>query len=111
MPPNGEAMFRMLLRDPFWVAPSEARKLTDREMWEWYILPQLERQEAEKGERDGPRERRRVIRDDDPAGMVRGGDGRPVNPEVALMMLASAGLGDPKQAAETIRQRREAKGR
>ncbi len=98
-PPHPDVMARMLLVDPFWVAPSEVERLTDREMWLDYIRPALEAQ----------RDRDKPVREEDPEGTIRDDKGRVVSTEQFLSMMAGAGLADPKQVAEVIQGAKEKK--
>lgn len=92
MPPP-HVMRSMLLRDPFWVAPSEVAKLTDREMWEWYVRPALDRQR---------RDDRAAARPDVPEGYAVDGEGRVLSSEDVLRALAGVGIARPAQVEEAI---------
>lgn len=103
-------MRRALLIDPFWVAPSEVLKLTDREMWEDYIRPALQKQKREEARERGDWSAvaQSVMRPDDPDGTVKDERGNVVPPEMVLAMLAGAGLpGARESLGEVIRKRRE----
>lgn len=102
-PPHPAEMRKALLRDPFWVAPSEVDNLTDKQMWEWYVRPALEAAERQDDAEAG-RPSRSPVRDDDPDGTVRDERGRVVPPEAFLMALAAAGSADPAQVSEAIRK-------
>jgi len=97
-------MRRALLADPFWVAPSEVERLTDREMWLDYLKPALERQRREDGAL--PRHHG-VIRPDDPDGTVRNERGEKVEPDQVLFLLMQAGMATKEQVEEAVRRKQE----
>jgi hypothetical protein len=103
-------MIKILLRDPFWVSPSEVASLTDRQMWELYILPALERQMRESDHTPmGPGSSvTSVLREDDPSGTIRDEFGREISPEAFLRTLAAQGVVSAAEVEETIRKAKEA---
>lgn len=43
----------MLLNEPFWLTPEQVGRLTDREAWEWYLKPGLDRARRMRESREG----------------------------------------------------------
>lgn len=99
-------MIPVLAAEPFWLPLAEILRLTDRQAWEIYLWPHIQRQRRSGEGRgscseppSGPTGPCEVIDD----------QGRPVSPESALWHMANAGLMGPDGHArvrEVIEQRR-----
>lgn len=86
-----------LLCDPFWLPPDYVHaELTDRDKWERFLRPALERQRVSEGRTAS------IMRDDDAPGTVRNAQGEEVAPEVFLRTLAAAGVVSAAEVEEVI---------
>lgn len=115
-----------MLREPFRLTFAQIARLTDRQIWDFYLLPELERQEKESRRRkpdktwklddEGFSKDTRAFDDSTPDSPIHddmtGAEctdekGNLISPDTVLDQLVQAGLVKPENAAEVKRQRQE----